>query len=135
MTTLDMLGHLGLDIDSFNVHPLSTEPPLLQPQHVSGPPQVQAKEQPKLPVSETSLNGGAYKSTEVTSVSYPKSKLQLEEHSIDEVRSLRVAVIGAGIAGVLAGTLLPVKVPNINLIIYEKNHDVVSLHSIIQLQQ
>lgn len=57
--------------------------------------------------------------------SYPKSTLQLENRWIDEPRRLRVAVIGAGLAGVLAGILLPVKVPSIELTIYEKNEDIV----------
>lgn len=57
---------------------------------------------------------------------YPQSTLQLENHPIDQVRSLRVAVIGAGLAGITAGVLLPAKVPGIKLRIYEKNSDVVS---------
>lgn len=59
-------------------------------------------------------------------VDYPKSKISLTERFIDEPRPLRVAVIGGGIAGILAGILLPVKVPNIDLVIYEKSQDVVS---------
>jgi hypothetical protein len=58
--------------------------------------------------------------------SYPASNLELPDHHIDEVRSLRVTVIGAGLAGILAGILLPAKVPNIQLTILEKNTDVVS---------
>ncbi|KAL2178372.1 uncharacterized protein P884DRAFT_276914 [Thermothelomyces heterothallicus CBS 202.75] len=54
---------------------------------------------------------------------YPKSRLSLVDRFIDEPRSLRVAVIGGGLAGVLAGILFPAKVPNIQLTIYEKNHD------------
>lgn len=57
---------------------------------------------------------------------YPQSSLQLENHSIDQVRNLRVAVIGAGLAGITAGVLLPAKVPGIDLRIYEKNSEVVS---------
>jgi len=60
--------------------------------------------------------------------SYPVSKLKLENRLIDDVRKLRVAVIGAGLSGVLAGVLFPAKVPNIELTIFEKNADVVSLH-------
>lgn len=43
---------------------------------------------------------------------------------IDEPRKLRVAVIGAGLAGITAGILLPAKVPDIALTIFEKNHEV-----------
>lgn len=60
-------------------------------------------------------------------VEYPHSNLQLEDHPIDQGRSLNVAVIGAGMAGVMAGILLPVKVPGMNLKIFEKNSDVVRI--------
>ncbi|KAI1388808.1 FAD/NAD(P)-binding domain-containing protein [Hypoxylon trugodes] len=55
---------------------------------------------------------------------YPRSTLKLEQRHIDEPRELRVAVIGAGLSGVLAGILLPAKVPNLKLTIFEKNADV-----------
>lgn len=53
--------------------------------------------------------------------------LELEEHPVDEVRRLRVAVVGAGISGIVAGIFLPEKVPNIDLVIYERNDDIVSI--------
>lgn len=59
--------------------------------------------------------------------SYPISDLNLEDRCIDEFRPLRVAVIGAGLSGILSGILLPLKVPNIQLTIFEKNKEVVSL--------
>lgn len=54
-------------------------------------------------------------------------KISLVDRFIDEPRPLRVAVIGGGLSGVLAGVLLPAKVPNIQLTIFDKNHDFVSL--------
>jgi hypothetical protein len=57
---------------------------------------------------------------------YPVSELTLPDHHIDDVRSLKVVVIGAGLSGILAGILLPVKVPKLQLTILEKNDDVVS---------
>ena len=51
---------------------------------------------------------------------------ELEEHPIDEVRPIKVGVIGAGIAGVTAGVLLSPKLPGLDLRIYDKNADVVS---------
>ena len=63
-----------------------------------------------------------------TPIDYPKSRISLVERSVDEPRTLRVAVIGGGIAGILAGILLPAKVPRIDLVIYEKSRDVVSWH-------
>ena len=56
---------------------------------------------------------------------YPEAKFQLVDRHIDEPRSLRVVVIGAGLSGVTAGVLLPAKVPGIKLTIFEKNADVV----------
>ncbi|KAG8626645.1 hypothetical protein KVT40_005590 [Elsinoe batatas] len=56
--------------------------------------------------------------------SYPTSNLKLEDRFIDDARPLRVTVIGAGLAGITAGILLPIKVPNIQLTILEKNEDV-----------
>lgn len=59
-------------------------------------------------------------------VSYPKSRVELVDRFLDEPRKLRVAVIGGGLSGILSGCLLPVKVPGIELVIYEKNPDFVS---------
>ena len=58
--------------------------------------------------------------------SYPVTDFQLENRPLDDVQALKVAVVGAGLSGILAGILLPVKVPAINLTIFEKNSDVVS---------
>ncbi|KAF2014038.1 FAD/NAD(P)-binding domain-containing protein [Aaosphaeria arxii CBS 175.79] len=49
---------------------------------------------------------------------------ELEDHPIDDVRSLRVIVVGAGVTGISAGVLLPPKVPKIDLAIYERESDV-----------
>jgi hypothetical protein len=58
---------------------------------------------------------------------YPASSLDLPDHHIDDVKSLRVIVIGAGIAGITASIILPAKVPKIQLTVLEKNEDVVYL--------
>lgn len=58
---------------------------------------------------------------------YPKSRITLVDRYVDEPRKLRVVVIGGGLAGILNGVLLPKKVPGIDLVIYEKNADFVSL--------
>lgn len=49
----------------------------------------------------------------------------IEEHPIDQVRPIKVGVIGAGLAGVNAGILLPAKLPGLDLRVYDKNADVV----------
>jgi hypothetical protein len=51
--------------------------------------------------------------------------LNIEEHPIDEVPRLKVVVVGAGIAGINAGILLPRKVPDIDLVILERHADLV----------
>lgn len=56
---------------------------------------------------------------------YP-TDFKIHEHPLDEIRELKVAVIGAGLAGIIAGSLLPAKVPGIKLTILEKNADLVS---------
>ena len=58
-------------------------------------------------------------------INYPVSKLKLDpNHCIDDVRELKVAVVGAGLSGINAGILLPAKVPGIQLTIFEKNAEV-----------
>lgn len=52
-------------------------------------------------------------------------QFQLEEHPVDVVRPIKVGIIGAGIAGITAGVLLPAKLPGLDLRIYDKNADVV----------
>ncbi|KAI9836072.1 MAG: hypothetical protein M1819_001686 [Sarea resinae] len=54
----------------------------------------------------------------------PARKFELEDHPIGEYPPIKVAVIGAGLSGITAGALLPVKVPGIDLTIYEKNTEV-----------
>jgi ribulose 1,5-bisphosphate synthetase/thiazole synthase len=49
---------------------------------------------------------------------------ELEEHPIDEIRQIKVGVIGAGLSGITAGVLLPAKLPGLDLRIYDKNTDV-----------
>jgi hypothetical protein len=56
-----------------------------------------------------------------------KPTFEIEDHPIDEVRNIKVGVIGAGIAGITAGILLPAKLPGLDLRIYDKNADVVSI--------
>ncbi|PMD48867.1 FAD/NAD(P)-binding domain-containing protein [Hyaloscypha variabilis F] len=54
----------------------------------------------------------------------PHSGFVIEDRPLDDYAKLRVAVIGAGISGINTGILFPVKVPNIDLTIFEKNSDV-----------
>jgi hypothetical protein len=54
-----------------------------------------------------------------------RSQFKLEEHPVDVVRPIKVGIIGAGLAGITAGVLLPAKLPGLDLRIYDKNADVV----------
>lgn len=54
-----------------------------------------------------------------------KSQFKLEEHPVDEVRPIKVGIIGAGLSGVTAGVLLPAKLPGLDLRIWDKNPEVV----------
>ncbi|KAK7540467.1 uncharacterized protein J3D65DRAFT_236167 [Phyllosticta citribraziliensis] len=53
-----------------------------------------------------------------------RDDFDLEDHPIDEVRPLKVAIVGTGLAGVTAGVILLHKVPKIQLTIIDKNADV-----------
>ncbi|OTB03435.1 hypothetical protein M426DRAFT_23798 [Hypoxylon sp. CI-4A] len=72
--------------------------------------------------NESGLNVDAAEANGVTDT--PTAGFKLEERTIDDARPLRVAVVGAGIGGINAGILLPVKVPGIQLTIFDKNSDV-----------
>ena len=48
---------------------------------------------------------------------------KIEERAIDEVRPLKVIVIGSGISGILSCIRLRQRIPNLDLCIYEKNAD------------
>lgn len=62
---------------------------------------------------------------EVQKEARKKSRFQIEEHPVDEVRDIIVGVIGAGLGGITTAALLPAKLPGLRLKIYEKNSDVV----------
>ncbi|KAH6988311.1 hypothetical protein BKA56DRAFT_477752 [Ilyonectria sp. MPI-CAGE-AT-0026] len=50
-------------------------------------------------------------------------KSMVFDHEIDEPRPIKVICIGAGISGILNGIRLPHHIKNLELVIYEKNHD------------
>ncbi|KAH8691373.1 putative flavin-binding monooxygenase [Talaromyces proteolyticus] len=62
--------------------------------------------------------------TEADLKSEPTPRFEIEEHPVDQVRNIKVGIIGAGLAGVTAAALLPAKLPGIDLTIYDKNSDV-----------
>lgn len=57
---------------------------------------------------------------------YQQRKVSLVDRFVDDARPLRLAIIGGGVAGILAGILLPAKVEHLELTIFEKNSDLVS---------
>lgn len=77
-------------------------------------------------MSEEQQDGLPEQAPARNATSYPVTDFKLENHPLDDVRALKVAVVGAGLSGILTGILLPVKVPGIDLTIFEKNSDVVS---------
>lgn len=48
----------------------------------------------------------------------------LDDVAIDQPRPLKVICIGAGFSGILTAIRFPQKIPNLELIIYEKNADI-----------
>lgn len=49
---------------------------------------------------------------------------ELPDKAIDDTRPVRVICIGAGFSGVCAAIRLPQRIPNLDLVVYEKNSDV-----------
>ncbi|KAK0123760.1 hypothetical protein ONS95_008766 [Cadophora gregata] len=85
--------------------------------------QVLSPPEPNLKVKNTQ-NGYYIPEVPQGGVRKHASTFELENHPIDAPSKIRVAVIGAGLAGITAGILLPVKVPGIELTIFDKNADV-----------
>ncbi|KAF2501138.1 FAD/NAD(P)-binding domain-containing protein [Lophium mytilinum] len=60
--------------------------------------------------------------------SIPPSELRVPsnpgERAINDYRPIKAICIGAGMSGITAGCMLPQKIPNLELVIYEKNDDV-----------
>lgn len=81
----------------------------------------------EMKISENQHENGTSPWIHATSSPYTKPGPALIDRFIDEPCSLRVAVLGGGLSGVLAGILLPSKVPGIRLTIYEKNADFVRI--------
>lgn len=50
----------------------------------------------------------------------PRGAFDLGAFAIDELRPMRVVVIGAGCSGILAGVRVPQRLRNVELAIYEK---------------
>ncbi|OQV04653.1 hypothetical protein CLAIMM_09506 [Cladophialophora immunda] len=48
----------------------------------------------------------------------------VERRSINDLRPIKVMVIGAGVSGIIAGIRFPQRIPNLDLVIYDKNPDV-----------
>lgn len=48
----------------------------------------------------------------------------IEPRSVDEPRTVKVIVVGAGISGIIAGIRFPQRIPNLELVIYDKNEDI-----------
>ncbi|KAK5047180.1 hypothetical protein LTR69_011531 [Exophiala sideris] len=48
----------------------------------------------------------------------------ISNHEIDDPRPMKVTFVGCGISGILTGIRLPQQIPNLELVIYEKNPEV-----------
>jgi len=123
----EKIGNLSISEQALPT-PSPTESGSSTPQTAEAP-QSQQQQQQQTTQQPSAPKGSANTYTyDGANPNYPKSRISLVDRFIDEPRSLRVAVIGGGLSGITAGVLLPAKVPNIKLTIYEKNHDFVSHH-------
>lgn len=61
-----------------------------------------------------------------------RTHFKLEEHPVDEVRPIKVGIVGAGLSGITAGILLPAKLPGLDLRIWDKNAGVVGANISLQ---
>jgi hypothetical protein len=105
----------------------------------------EAKLKPAVKTRNDSHTGASIETSDGTWVYPHPTDFKLSERYIDDVQELKVSsplgrvftivhtligpqvcIIGAGLAGITAGVLLPAKVPGIELKILEKNSDVVS---------
>ena len=53
--------------------------------------------------------------------SHTPSGFTLKEEPVENLRPLRVVVVGAGFSGIVAAIRIPEKLRNIDLTVYEKN--------------
>lgn len=104
---------------------------LLENPGISDLPSFSNIKQTSEPIKDSSYSARApsvtVKSTsnDIESEHLEKTRFGIEEHPIDVVRHIKVGIIGAGLAGITAGVLLPAKLPGLDLRIYDKNADVV----------
>jgi NADPH-dependent 2,4-dienoyl-CoA reductase/sulfur reductase-like enzyme len=54
----------------------------------------------------------------------PTEGFTLKDAPIENLRPVRVVVIGAGFSGILAAIRIPERLRNVELVVYEKNEDI-----------
>ncbi|KAK3317528.1 hypothetical protein B0T19DRAFT_435146 [Cercophora scortea] len=85
---------------------LSVSEQALPPTPISAPEPVSTSTTPSTTAQDATP---AATNTSTQRPSYPQSRISLVDRFIDQPRALRVAVIGGGLAGILAGILFPAK--------------------------
>jgi hypothetical protein len=70
---------------------------------------------PNLPLDTPGLQA------ELTTNGHTKSPFTINDTPVENLRPLKVIVIGAGYSGIYAGIRVPEKLRNVELVIYEKN--------------
>lgn len=58
------------------------------------------------------------------SITIPSPQFSLKENTVENLRPMKVRVIGAGFSGIYLGIRIPQRLKNIDLQIYEKNEGV-----------
>jgi ribulose 1,5-bisphosphate synthetase/thiazole synthase len=57
----------------------------------------------------------------IQSTGFTKTPYKLNDTPVENLRQLRVIVIGAGYSGIYCGIRIPERLRNVELVIYEKN--------------
>ncbi|KAL1943925.1 hypothetical protein VTO73DRAFT_3743 [Trametes versicolor] len=67
------------------------------------------------------MPGGGISHLPAREATPPSTQYTIGDFCIDEYRPVKVIVIGAGFSGITAGIRFPQKIPNVDIVIYEKN--------------
>lgn len=75
---------------------------------------------PNLPLDAPGLHTNGV-TNGLTNADAPKQSFKLNDAPVENLRPMKVIVIGAGYSGIYCGIRIPERLRNVELVIYEKN--------------